>query len=153
MKQIIIYADGACRGNQNQFNLGAYAYCLSCEDKTKSFAKAVPNTTNNRMELQSVISALQALKPISYDYEIILYSDSQYVVSGYNQWISGWIAKNWAGVKNPDLWQELLEETRKFSNLTFKKVAGHADCEGNIKVDKLCNSMMDWHMSTHEDIK
>lgn len=149
MEDILIYADGACRGNQNQTNVGAYAYSLSCGDKKKSFAEAVANTTNNKMELMSVISALKALKPAAYTAKIIIYSDSQYVVSGYNQWMVGWIAKNWNGVKNPDLWQELLAESRKFSNLTIVKVPGHADCEGNNQVDLLCNAAMDQYFYEH----
>lgn len=148
MDKLVIYTDGACRGNQNtEKNLGAYAYYLIFQDKKKSFATAIPNTTNNKMELMAVIEALKALKPFAYNLPIVLYSDSQYVVSGFNDWVQGWIAKNWKGVKNIDLWQSLLEQASKFSCLTIEKVSGHADCEGNNRVDLLCNAAMDSYIN------
>lgn len=152
MDKIIIYTDGACRGNQNtEKNLGAYAYLLMYKDKKKSFAAAIPNTTNNKMELMSAIEALKALKPFAYNLPIILYSDSQYLVSGINDWMPGWIAKGWRGVKNADLWQALLEQVKKFPLLTLGKVPGHADCEGNNYVDMLCNAAMDQYIKEHKE--
>lgn len=102
------------------------------------------------MELTSVIEALKALKPLAYTLPVVVYSDSQYVISGITSWIHGWIAKGWKDVKNADLWQELLSQTRKFSNLQFVKVPGHADCDGNNEVDLLCNAAMDQYIAAHQ---
>lgn len=151
MSSVAIYADGACRGNQTANNLGAYAYILYWQDRRKSFATAIPDTTNNRMELMSAIEALKALKPFAYDLPIRLYSDSQYLVSGFSTWIKGWIAKGWKGVKNVDLWQALLEQASKFSDLVIEKVPGHSDCEGNNLADLLCNAAMDQYIEAHKE--
>lgn len=151
MDALIIYADGACRGNQNTSNLGAYAYYLTYKENKKSFAKAIPNTTNNKMELMSIIEALKALKPFAYNLPVTIYSDSQYVVSGFNTWIYGWMAKGWKDVKNVELWQALLDQTKKFSCIKIEKVPGHANCEGNNYVDMLCNAAMDQYINEHKD--
>ena len=141
-QKIIIYADGACRGNGQLNNIGAWAYKLIFGDKIKTNAEAVRNTTNNIMELNAVINALKALKPAAYNYPIEVYSDSQYVTMGINNWINGWIAKNWHNVKNIDLWKELLELKNKFPSITFNWVRGHSNNPGNEEVDKLCNEAM-----------
>lgn len=146
---VIIYTDGACRGNQEKVNLGAYSYQLIYGEKTKSFAQAVPNTTNNQMELQGAIQALKALKPSAYSLPVCLYSDSQYLVMGFNQWRFQWQAKNWSGVKNVNLWKDLIEVASQFSNLKMVKVTGHADCQGNNYVDRLCNDAMDQYLESH----
>lgn len=153
MSSILIYTDGACRGNQNSGinNLGAWAYLITFEGRTKSNAGVCVNTTNNKMELQAVIEALKALKEGAKFRDIIVYSDSQYVVSGYNDWQWGWRAKNWIGVKNVELWQELLVLASQYSNLTFIRVPGHSDVELNNCVDALCNAAMDQYIVAQRD--
>src|SRR5580693_1450954 len=108
MSQIVeIYTDGACRGNPGP---GGWAAVLTAGEREKEISGALPLTTNNRMELQAVISALQALKrPV----EARLYTDSQYVRRGVLEWLPQWKARGWKTaakkpVKNQDLW-ELLE--------------------------------------------
>lgn len=142
MSKIIIYADGACRGNGQVNNVGAWAYKIIFGDKVKTEAKAIRNTTNNIMELNAVINALRALKPAAYNHSVEIYSDSQYVVMGINSWINGWIARNWNNVKNIELWQELLQLKNQFPSISFNWVRGHNNNLGNEEVDKMCNEVM-----------
>lgn len=152
--QIRIYTDGACRGNQSGTpNLGAWAYILLWGDKKKSNAQAVTTTTNNRMELQAAIEALSVLKPAAKLMSITLYSDSQYLVKGYMEWLPGWIAKNFAGVKNPDLWKQLYLLGRQFPGLRFQYVPGHSDVDWNNEADYLCNAAMDVYLQEHKEDK
>lgn len=142
MKTIYIYTDGACRNNQSDENLGAYAYKLIYGDKIKTFAQVIPNTTNNKMELQAVISALKAIKPTCRHYKIELYTDSMYVVKGNNEWSLGWVKNNFKGVKNTELWKELFKIELDFMNLEIKHIKGHAGHEHQESVDKLCNDAL-----------
>ena len=142
---IEIYCDGACRNNQGSSNIGAYAYLLNLTDQDykKAYVDVVRNTTNNRMELLAAISALEALKPSANKFEIKVFTDSQYVVRGVNEWSYNWIAKNFQGIKNAELWKRLIELKNKFSNIKFIWVKGHEDNVGNLYVDTLCNDAMD----------
>lgn len=142
-KPIIIYTDGACRNNQSTENIGAYAYKLIYGDKIKTFAQVIPNTTNNRMELQAVISALKAIKPTCRHYKIELYTDSMYVVKGTNEWGLNWVKNGFKGVKNPELWKELFQLELNFHDLEIKHIKGHAGHEYQEEVDRLCNDAMD----------
>lgn len=143
IKPIYIYTDGACRNNQSSENIGAYAYKLIYGDKIKTFAQVVPNTTNNRMELQAVISALKAIKPTCRHYPIRLYTDSMYVVKGTNEWWQGWINSGFKGVKNPDLWTELFKLELEFTDLEIQHIKGHSGHEEQESVDSLCNYALD----------
>lgn len=143
MKPIYIYTDGACRNNQADENFGAYAYKLIYGDKIKTFAQVIPNTTNNRMELQAVISALKAIKPNCRHYHIELYTDSMYVVKGTNEWGLSWVKNGFKNVKNPELWKELFQLELQFTDLEIKHIKGHAGHEEQESVDKLCNDALD----------
>lgn len=143
MQEVIIYIDGACRNNGKEGNVGAYAYKLSCGDRVKTDAVVEHNTTNNRMELMSAISALEALTSAAKMYKINVYSDSQYVVRGINEWSRGWKLKNYYGVKNDDLWRRLMGLVESFPYINFQWVQGHDKVAGNIEVDTLCNLAMD----------
>ena len=98
-----------------------------------------PHTTNNRMELTAAIEALSALKEPC---EVLLYSDSSYLVNAFLQrWLMGWQQRNWVKsdkkpVENKDLWQKLLELTGVHS-VTWIKVKGHADNQENNRCDEL----------------
>ena len=140
---INIYADGACRGNGSENNIGAWAYKITLGDRVKVDVSTEINTTNNKMELLSVINALKSLKNGALLYDINVYSDSQYVVKGINEWSSGWISRNFSGVKNVELWKELLQLKDKFKYIKFIWVKGHDKTEGNLFVDRLCNDAMD----------
>lgn len=145
MDCIIIYCDGACRGNNLSIDqrVGAYAYKLIYGEHVKFGGQAEKNTTNNIMELKSVIEALKALKPSAKEMEITIYSDSNYVVSGLNSWWGGWVRKNFSGVKNLELWQELRALFDSFPHISINWVKGHAGNSGNEDVDTYCNKLMD----------
>ena len=135
MKHITIYTDGACSGNPGP---GGWGAVLMYGDKQKELSGGHPDTTNNRMELLGVITALSALKePCRVD----LYTDSQYIVNAINEgWVAGWQKRGWrrkgGAVKNLDLWQELLPllETHE---VAFNWVKGHAENEYNNRCDEL----------------
>ncbi|MCL2819665.1 MAG: ribonuclease HI [Oscillospiraceae bacterium] len=135
MKNVTIYTDGACRGNPGP---GGWGAILMYGSKKKELSGGEISTTNNRMELISVISALEALKEPC---KVMLYTDSQYVANAINLgWLDSWKAKGWkrkgGEVKNPDLWVKLvaLLETHK---VTFTWVKGHAENELNNRCDEL----------------
>jgi len=135
MRKVTIYTDGACSGNPGP---GGWGAILLYGEHKKELSGGEPGTTNNRMELTSVISALEALKEPC---EVKLYTDSQYVVNSINKgWLDSWIAKGWkrkgGEVKNPDLWIKLvpLLDTH---NVTLEWVKGHADNEYNNRCDEL----------------
>lgn len=136
MKKVTIYTDGACSGNPGT---GGYAGILIYNGVEKIVSGKVENTTNNRMELLSVIKSLSCLKEKC---EVELYTDSAYVADAFNQnWIEKWKNSSWKNannkpVKNVDLWEELLTLT-SYHIVTFIKVKGHADNEYNNRCDKI----------------
>jgi ribonuclease HI len=138
---IDIYTDGACRGNPGP---GGWAAVLSAGGREKEISGAQLHTTNNRMELQAVIEALQALKrPL----EVRLYTDSQYVRRGILEWLPQWKARGWKTadkkpVKNLDLWQQ-LETAAARHRIEWHWVPGHAGIAGNERCDVLANAAID----------
>lgn len=148
--EVCIYTDGACRGNQSgKPNIGAWAYILIWGDRKKADAQAVTNTTNNQMEVQAAVEALKALKPAARSMPITLFSDSQYLVKGYNKWLPGWRGKDFRGVKNPEFWRELSSLGAKFPQLHFVYVPGHSKVEYNEDADYLCNAAMNHYIEEH----
>ena len=135
--KVVIYTDGACKGNPGP---GGWGALLTVGDTTKELFGGEPNTTNNRMEMMAVIQALQALKRPC---DVELYLDSQYVNKGINEWISGWKARGWKTadkkpVKNVDLWL-LLDAAREPHRIKWIWVKGHAGNAGNERADALAN--------------
>lgn len=136
-----IYTDGACRGNPGP---GGWAALLSAGGREKEISGAQIQTTNNRMELQAVIAALQALKrPV----DVRLYTDSQYVRRGILEWLPQWKARGWRTadkkpVKNLDLWQ-LLETAAARHRIEWHWVRGHTGIPGNERCDALANAAID----------
>jgi ribonuclease HI len=136
-----IYTDGACRGNPGP---GGWAAVLTAGGREKEIFGAQPQTTNNRMELQAVIEALQALnRPV----KVRLYTDSQYVRRGILEWLAQWKARGWKTadkkpVKNQDLWQ-LLEAAASRHRIEWHWVPGHAGIAGNERCDALANAAID----------
>ncbi|MCX8514454.1 MAG: ribonuclease HI [Burkholderiales bacterium] len=130
--KVIIYTDGACKGNPG---IGGYGAILKYQDKIKKISGTEANTTNNRMELTAVIEALKSLKrPCHID----IFTDSQYVQKGITQWIINWKVKNWAKVKNVDLWQALDHEASKHQ-INWHWVRGHNGDLMNEQADALAN--------------
>ena len=104
LKEVIIYTDGGSDPNPGR---GGYGVVLIHGKHRKEISGGFRLTTNNRMELTAVIEALKALKEPC---RVKLYSDSEYVVNAMTQgWVQNWIKKGWKKVKNPDLWQQLIE--------------------------------------------
>ncbi len=144
---VTIHTDGAARGNPGP---GGYGVVLRHIDAagnlhTKELSQGYECTTNNRMELLGVITALEALKrPCSVD----LYSDSKYVVDAFNQyWVEGWLKRGWKNakkepVKNVDLWKRLLDAKRPHE-VTFHWVKGHAGHSDNERCDELATAAAD----------
>ena len=141
LKKVVIFTDGACSGNPGP---GGWAAVLDYKGQTRELSGGEAQTTNNRMELMAVISALQALKEPC---EVELYTDSQYIARAINEkWLQNWKAKNWkrkdGELKNIDLWQALDELLQKHT-VAFSWVKGHADSELNNRCDKLAVEQRD----------
>jgi ribonuclease HI len=130
--KLIIYTDGACKGNPG---IGGWGAILMYGDKTKEIYGYAPETTNNRMELSAVI---EALKVIKRSCPITIFTDSQYVKRGITEWIDGWIKKNWKNVKNIDLWQELYPLSKQY-DIDWQWVRGHNGDKYNERADELAN--------------
>ncbi|MEQ1561081.1 MAG: ribonuclease HI [Methyloglobulus sp.] len=134
---VVIYTDGACRGNPGP---GGWGVILTYKGTTKELYGGEPETTNNRMELMAVISALEALtKPC----HVIINSDSKYVLQGITEWIDNWKKRSWktankSAVKNEDLWRR-LDAARTLHSIEWKWVKGHSGDKGNDKADQLAN--------------
>ena len=140
MGKIIIYTDGACKGNPGPGGWGAILRSIGHVEK-ELFGGEL-STTNNRMEMTAVIEALSALKRPC---DISLYIDSKYVLQGITEWLPGWKAKGWKTaakqpVKNVDLWQKLdaLVNTGGHT-IEWCWVKGHAGDPGNERADSLAN--------------
>jgi ribonuclease HI len=124
-KAIILYCDGSSLGNPGP---GGYGGILSYGTIRKNYSGGEAHTTNNRMELKAVIEGLKLLKePCCVE----VVSDSSYVVKAINEWLVGWIAKNFAKVKNVDLWQEFIEVSKPHTvkGTWIKGHAGHTENE------------------------
>jgi ribonuclease HI len=134
---IEIYTDGACKGNPGPGGWGAY---LRYGEHEKELFGGEAHTTNNRMELLGVISALAALTRAC---EVTIHTDSQYVKNGIETWIHGWKKNGWKTaakqpVKNEDLWKQLDEQVARHT-VQWRWVKGHAGNPGNERADQLAN--------------
>ncbi len=148
MSNIIeIFTDGSCRGNQTEENIGGYGAVLIYKDNIKKIYGGAKNTTNNVMELKAIIEALKLLK--RYDLEIIIYSDSAYIVNCFKEkWYVKWEQNGWKNsakksVENSKEWKELLFWVNKCKNITFHKIKGHlkeGSKEYNTWYEKFCST-------------
>jgi ribonuclease HI len=141
MKHVIIFTDGACRGNPGP---GGWGVLLRYGNTDKTLSGAEADTTNNRMELMAAIQALIALQePCTAE----LYTDSQYVQKGISEWLAGWKKRGWkradkTPVKNIDLWQALDQEASRHT-VSWHWVKGHSGHTENDLVDALANQAID----------
>ena len=132
MTVITIYTDGAAKGNPGP---GGYGAILQSGPHYKEISQGFRLTTNNRMELLSVIVCLEMLKQEGCD--VTVYSDSKYVVDAVEKkWIDGWIKRAWKNVKNPDLWKRYLV-VAKNHRVRFKWIKGHNGHPMNERCDFL----------------
>ena len=140
-KKVDIYTDGACSGNPGP---GGWGVLIEIDNENIELSGGDRETTNNRMEL---MAAIKALEEIDKDYEITLYTDSNYVKDGITSWISNWKKNNWKtaskkDVKNKELWMR-LDETIKDKNISWVWVKGHAGNAGNEQADYLARSALE----------
>lgn len=146
MKTVTIYTDGACSGNPGP---GGWGAILCYNGIEKELSGGEKQTTNNRMELTGVISALRALKEPCI---VELWSDSKYVIDALEKgWAQGWRKKGWVKsdkkpALNPDLWEQLLTLT-EIHEMHYHWVKGHADNEKNNRCDKMAVERRDYFAS------
>jgi len=146
-KEFEIYTDGACIGNGQVENIGGWSFV--CIERGELFFHSVgvfKNTTNNIQELTGVLNALRCC--IEYKLtDFTIFSDSQYVVKGFNDWMTNWQKKNWKinsnqKVKNLSLWKELFEIKQQFDSVDLRWVKGHNGNQWNELADQLIEQEM-----------
>lgn len=129
---IFLFTDGASSGNPGP---GGYGAILRCAGLEKELSGGFAVTTNNRMELLAVIKGLEAIRWANA--EVHVYSDSSYVVNAVNKgWLFGWEKKDFAKVKNPDLWKRFIVLYRRH-RVAFHWIKGHAGHPENERCDAM----------------
>ncbi|MDP4299481.1 ribonuclease HI [Leptothrix discophora] len=141
MPEVVVYTDGACKGNPGPGGWGAW---LVSGGHEKELWGGEAGTTNNRMELTAVIEALASLKRTC---RITVYTDSEYVKNGITTWIHGWKSRGWLTsdrkpVKNVDLWKR-LDGLAALHRVEWRWVRGHNGDPGNERADALANRGVD----------
>jgi len=133
MKKITLFSDGSALGNPGP---GGYGTILKYKDKEKILTYSEKHTTNNRMELKGVIDGIKSLKEPC---EVEIISDSSYVVKGINEWLSGWIKRDFKKVKNIDLWKEYIDISKPHK-IKATWVKGHNGHVENERCDQLAKN-------------
>ncbi len=137
-KQLIIYTDGAARGNPGP---GGYGIVMQWGSTRKEISQGYRLTTNNRMELLAVVAALQSLTRPGVD--VVIYTDSSYVVNSVEKkWVFGWVKTGFKDKKNADLWMQYLDQHKKHQ-VKFVWVKGHANNAMNNRCDELATAAAD----------
>jgi len=138
-KRLVIYTDGAARGNPGR---GGYGAILKYGDKRKELSAGYRLTTNNRMELMAVIAALTALT--KKNIPVTIYTDSQYVLNSVEKkWLDNWIRTGFkGGKKNKDLWMHYYHLAKDYV-IKFIWVKGHAENVYNNRCDELATAAAD----------
>ncbi|MEE4244164.1 MAG: ribonuclease HI [Kangiellaceae bacterium] len=137
LMSVEIFTDGACKGNPGP---GGWGVLLRYGDTEKKLFGGAAETTNNRMELQA---AIEGLKALNRQCDVVLTTDSQYVRKGITEWIDGWKKKGWKNsqkkpVKNAELWQQ-LDRLAQQHNIKWQWVKGHSGHRENEIADQLAN--------------
>ena len=137
MKRVEIFTDGACKGNPGP---GGWGVILRMGKHEKELSGGDPETTNNRMEMTAAIRALNAL---TEPCEVVLHTDSRYVIDGITKWVHGWKKKGWVNaskqpVRNADLWHDLIEAAKRH-RIEWQWVKGHDGHVENERVDRLAS--------------
>ncbi|WP_268885548.1 ribonuclease HI [Alcanivorax sediminis] len=141
VKKVAMFTDGACRGNPGP---GGWGVVLRYGDKEKEMHGGEPETTNNRMELMAAIAGLEALRQPC---QVVLTTDSRYVMDGVTQWMPNWKKRGWKTaskqpVKNVDLWQR-LDAAVQPHEIDWQWVKGHSGHPENERADALANKGID----------
>lgn len=144
MTLIEIFTDGACRGNPGP---GGWGALLRLPDRIEELCGGERNTTNNQMELQGAIEALQWIQKQAPEAKVVLHTDSSYVKNGITEWIQGWKQRGWRTaakqpVKNQQQWQQ-LDALNQSLAVDWRWIKGHAGHEGNERADQLANRGLD----------
>lgn len=143
MKNIQIYTDGGCSGNQFDLNIGGWGAILQYGEHEKELYGGSKNTTNNKMELQAVIEALKLIKNKNVIIEI--FSDSSYVVECFlKKWYINWEKNGWktakkTPVENKEYWKELISLVESFEVVTFFRIKGHLQPSKTSEITKWYN--------------
>ncbi len=141
-QEIILYTDGACSPNPGP---GGWAALIIMDGKQTTLSGSDPQTTNNRMELTA---AIEALKHVKEGRQITLFTDSEYLQKGIEEWLPRWIEKNWKGsggkVANRDLWESLVEVTQNH-RIAWRWLRGHSGNRWNMMVDRLARAAIRQH--------
>jgi ribonuclease HI len=144
-KEIIIFTDGASKGNPGP---GGWGAIVATNAEVKELGGREENTTNNRMELRAALEAL-SFASLLHDAPVVLHTDSSYVINGVTKWSHGWKTRGWVTkekreVLNQDLWKDLLDAAENFSNgLAWQYVGGHVGIAGNERVDEIASDFAD----------
>ena len=151
MENILIFTDGASRQNPGP---GGWGAVVVANDRVVELGGGEVHTTNNRMELQAVISAIDFLieyELLTLNFKCVVYTDSAYVVNGITKWISGWKSRGWLTLQkeevlNRDLWEKLsflLEDMPGDEKIEWKLLKGHVGVAGNERCDVIATSFAD----------
>ncbi len=137
----IIFTDGSARGNPGP---GGWGAIILNDDSVTELGGREDHTTNNRMELTAVLSALVS---VPHEHDITLYTDSAYVLNGATRWVKGWEKNDWKtstkdDVVNRDLWEEMIEATAH-RVISWKLIKGHAGTPANERCDVIATSFAD----------
>jgi ribonuclease HI len=148
-----IYTDGACSGNPGPGGWGVVIYFA--DDTRHEMGGAARQTTNNRMEMQAAISALEFIAGQPQT-NILLFTDSEYVLKGITEWIKGWKRRGWKNsqgkpVLNQDLW-EMLDQLNS-PKVQWRHVRGHAGIEGNERCDVIARSFSTGQQPQLEELR
>lgn len=135
---IVIFTDGACSGNPGPGGYGAVI--VTPDGNVRELGDGFKSTTNNRMELSSVIHALKSVSALKDDVHI--FTDSVYVIRGASEWIHGWRRRGWVTaegkeVANQDMWEEIYALTSNRKNINWHYVRGHTGVPGNERCDEI----------------
>ena len=144
-KTILVFTDGACKGNPGPGGWGALI--AFPEGDVKELGRAAKDVTNNKMEMLAIIEALAYLK--GRDGDVAILTDSTYVIQGITQWIWGWMRNNWQTasgkeVSNQDLWKRMLnlvQGRKSQGEISWHYVRGHVGIEGNERVDEIASEL------------
>lgn len=141
MEKIIIFTDGASKGNPGP---GGWGALVANDEKVRELGGREEKTTNNRMELRATLEALAHAATLP-SAPLELHTDSSYVINGATKWTKGWVARGWLTaqkekVMNRDLWEALLDAIEKCpGGIEWKYVGGHVGIAGNERVDKIAS--------------